>query len=160
MKSSCLRLETDESINNDRSSEMGFPSFISGESWNSPKNGSLIATRENALIFRRNCLEGDWTKSPKMGCSCRNLIFQLTRDFSGGDFFVQFFRVATPQRRLLAGRVCIPYTHSSRCWPLREINSKVQKMGDPGKNDGPPWGENLERNEFGSRRGLFRSRDI
>ena len=99
-------------------------------------------------------LFGSWfKKSQGMGCSCRNLVFQLTRDFFRG-LLIRWVFSGWQLPSDFAGRVCIPYTHSSRCWPLREINSKVQNMGIRATMMGP-MGENLERNEFGSRRGLF-----
>ena len=93
-----------------------------------------------------------------MGCSCRNLVFQPTTDFSGGDFFVRFFRVATPQRRLRRAGLHPLYSQQSMLTfegdqfqgPKRGIRAKMMAA----------MGENLERNEFGSRRGLFRSRDV
>ena len=60
------------------------------------------------------------------------------RIFQGAIFSFGFFGWQLPSDDF-AGRVCIPYTHSSRCWPLREINSKVQKGGSEQKW-WPPWG--------------------
>lgn len=77
--------------------------------------------------------------------------------FSRGRFFRSVFRVATPQRSSQGGSASLILTAVDADLWGRSIPRS--KNGGSGQQWWAAMGENLERNEFGSRRGLFRSRD-